>query len=145
MRTSFTSEDVTNIVRAIFNGNLEQSRASAGKIAYTNPNSEDIVLINESDGTQTIVDLAKYLNIEFYSWKDRLVEVKDQEFDTRLSVLEEWVKSLNFSMDKAYALVESGDAEFTASQDIDSAVIRGKITFLMQTNKISHVTSFSFS
>ena len=39
MRTIFTSQDIKNIIRNIFNGNLTQYKASNGKIAYENPNS----------------------------------------------------------------------------------------------------------
>lgn len=139
MRTIFTITDLKNIVDTIFNGNLWQSKYSNGAIAYTNSNSEPILLTDE-DGNATEKDIAQYLNIKFYSWKERLVE-KDNSHnnDTPYSVFEDWVESLNFSMDEAYALVEKIDEEVTASQDIDSATITGKITFLIQSNKVANL------
>lgn len=144
MRTIFTSEDVKNIVENIFNGNLKQSKFSNGKIEYKNPNSEQIILIDEDNGKQEKYDLAKYLNIDFYNWKNRLVRVSDNpNFDKQLSVVDDWVKSLNFSMNEAYALVEVIDEEDTASQDIDSASIMGRITFIIQTNKVYNLDYYT--
>ena len=141
MRTLFTSQDIKNIIRNIFNGNLAQYKASNGKIAYENPNSEKIVLIDEDDGTRTEKDLAQYLDIRFYSWKNRLIEKGDQSLvdEPQLSTYETWVQSLNFSMKESYGLVELIDEEVTASQDIDSATKIGRITFLVQTDKISNL------
>ena len=42
-------------------------------------------------------------------------------------------------MNEAYALVEKIDEEVTVSQDIDSAVITGKITFIVQTDKLKNL------
>ena len=141
MRTIFTSQDIKNIIRNIFNGNLAQYKASNGKIAYENPNSEKIVLIDEDDGTKTEKDLAQYLDIRFYSWKNRLIEKGDQSLadEPQLSTYETWVQSLNFSMKESYGLVELIDEDVTASHDIDSATKVGRITFLVQTDKISNL------
>lgn len=141
MRTIFMTEDVKNIVENIFNGNLAQYRASKGSIAYNNPNSENILLIDEDDGSQKQVDLAEYLNIKFYNWKERLVSKDDRDLEERqqLTVFDDWVQSLNVSMNESYALVEKIDEEVTASQDIDSATILGKITFLVQADKIQNL------
>lgn len=142
MRTIFSTSDIKNIIDKIFNGNLWASKFSNGKIAYENPNSETIILIDEETGKQTEFDLAKYLNIEFYKWKDRLISVDEQPLNEnggKLSVLEDWVRSLNFSMNQAYALVEKVDSEVTSSQDIDSATIMGRITFLIQADKVNNL------
>ena len=140
MRTNFTIEDMKNIIDNIFNGNLWQSKVSNGSIGYVNPNSEKILLIDENSGSQTDVDLAEYLNIRFYSWKQRLVEKGKDELELPpLSVFEDWVQSLNFSMNESYALVERIDEEITASQDIDSAIYMGKVTFLVQTDKVKNL------
>lgn len=141
MRTIFTIEDIKNIIENIFNGNLKQSRLSNGTISYSNPNSETIRLVDEDDGTFKDVDIAEYLNVSFYNWKERLVSKSDESIDDQptLSVFETWVQSLNFSMNEAYALVEKIDEEVTASQDIDSSTITGKITFLIQTDKIKNL------
>lgn len=141
MRTIFTSSDIKNIMRNIFNGNLAQYKLSKGSVEYKNPNSEQIVLIDEDDGTKTTTDLAQYLDIRFYSWKNRLVEKSEHSLvdEPQLSVYEDWVQSLNFSMKESYALVELLDEEVTASQDIDSATKIGRITFLVQTDKINNL------
>ena len=135
------TEDVKHIIDQVFNGNLMQHKISNGTIPYENPNSEKIILIDEDDGTRTEKDLAEYLNIKFYSWKERLVSKGEDGLDDepQLSVFENWVQSLNFSMNEAYALVEKIDEEVTASQDIDSATIIGKITFLIQADKIKNL------
>lgn len=141
MRTIFTTEDLKDIIETIFNGNLNQYRASKGSIEYKNPNSEKILLIDEYDNSQEEKDLAEYLNIKFYNWKDRLVS-KSDDYDfnrENLSVFDSWVQSLNFSMNESYALVEKLDEEVTASQDIDSATITGRITFLIQSDKVKNL------
>lgn len=141
MRTIFMTEDIKNIIETIFNGNLAQFRASKGTIPYSNQNSEKILLVDEDDGTTIEKDLAEYLNIHFYNWKQRLVSKDDKTLEERsnLAVFDDWVESLNLSMNETYALVEKIDEEVVASQDIDSATITGKITFLVQTDKIKNL------
>ena len=141
MRTIFTIEDVKDIVEKIFNGNLAQHKLSKGAIPYENKNSEQILLIDQDNGNKTEIDLAEYLNIRFYNWKERLVSRDDRSIneDPALSVFETWVQSLNFSMNEAYALVEKLDEEVTASQDIDSSTIIGKVTFLIQADKVKNL------
>ena len=133
MRTNFNTEDVKNIIDEIFNGNMWVSRASKGSIIYENPNSEEITLIDPDDHSRRNDDLAQYLNICFYNWKERLNEV------SRAGDFGEWVKSLNYSMNKSYALVEKVDEEATPSQDIDNATIIGRVTFLVQADKLKNL------
>lgn len=141
MRTIFTTEDLKNFIEQVFNGNLRKSELSNGAIAYANENSEQIYLINEDDGEKSAVDLAKYLNINFYSWKERLAEKTNLGIDANpeLSKFEDWVQSLNFSMNEAYALVEKIDEEIVTSQDIDSSTISARVTFLIQADKIKNL------
>lgn len=139
MRTIFTIEDVKNIMENIFNGNLWKYKLSKGEIEYENPNSEKILFIDNDTGAQTEKDLAEYLNIHFYNWKNRLVEKGEGLEGNPLSPFETWVESLNFSTNEAYALIERIDEEVTASQDIDSAAYMGKMTFLIQTDKIKNL------
>lgn len=142
MRTNFTVEDVKFIVENLFNGNLSAFLVSNGAIQYKNPNSENILLIDADSGEQEQVDLAQYLNLDFYVWRNRLVEQKSHGAGVDAPVLTpygDWVQSLNFSMNNAYALVETTDMEVTASQDIDNASISARITFLIQTNKINNL------
>lgn len=146
MRTIFTTEDIKNIVETIFNGNLAQYRASKGAIPYSNENSEKIVIIDEESGeVAQEVDLAEYLNISFYNWKQRLIDTSDdrEREGQRISVFEAWLDSLNFSLNKGYALVEVIDEEVVASQDIDSSAIVGRITFLVQADKIKNLEYYN--
>ena len=133
MRTNFSTEDVKNIFEEIFNGNLRAYKASKGAITYENPNTEKISLKDEIDGTSQITDLAEYLDVHYYCWKHRLDE------KGRVETFDSWVQSLNFSMNEAYALVECLDEEATPSQDIDNATIIGRITFLVQANKVANL------
>lgn len=119
MRTIFLTEDILQLV----------------KTAYGKLNTEPIVIVDSDTGEQTETDTVKYLNLQFYSWKDRLVDSRDI-FDGQTSVFENWVDSLNSSMNEAYGLVEITSEENVASQSIDSGVIRAKITFLIQADKI---------
>ena len=140
MRTNFNTEDVKNIIEEIFNGNLRAYKASKGAITYENPNSEKILMKDEIDGTSKTADLAEYLDIHFYNWKERLNEKqKGNVFENWEGNFDEWVAGLNFSMNETYALVERVDEEVTPSQDIDNATIIGRITFLVQANKIKNL------
>lgn len=139
MRTRFTGEDLRNLIDQIFNGNLWQSKVPNSGVLYQNENSEEIVFIDE-DGTETKGDLAEYLNIHFYNWKQRLVDKGSNDFpNSPYYIVDDWVSSLNMSMNEAYALVEKTDEEVTASQDIDAATLYGKVTFLIQSNKVSNL------
>ena len=122
MRTKFTLEDVKDIVSQIYNND---------------DNSEEISIKNE-DGEETISDLATYLNIKFYTWKHRLVEKQDMD-----DSFGAWLNSLNISMKESYALVEKVDEEVVASQDIDSGTIQGRITFLVQTDKLVNLEYYN--
>lgn len=137
-KTNLNTNDVKNILEQIFNGNLAKHRASLGKIAYENANSEKIILTDEGDGTQTEFDLAQYLDLRFYSWKNRLID-NENPIASPFSAFESWIESLNKSMDSSYALVELVDSEITPSQDIDSATLTGTITIIAQTNKIANL------
>lgn len=137
MRTIFTTEDIKNIVDTAFNGNLWQYKATKGAVEYENPNSENILLTEADTGFQEEKDLAEYLGVGFYTWKNRLAEksnllVQDTSFMS-------WIESLNGSMNEAYALVECIDSEAVPSQDIDSATFIGKITYVIQADKAANL------
>ena len=139
MRTILTSEDIKNIVENVFNGNLRESERDSS-ISYSNPNSEDIVLVDEDGQEQEKVDIAKYLNVYFYNWKKRVVDTDDKYYgENQYSEFNSWVESLNLSLNQAYALVEVVDEEAVVSQDIDSSTKVGRVTFIMQTNKIKNL------
>ena len=118
MRTILTSEDVKNIVIGAFN-----------------ENNEEIIIRNADTGEQTTKDLVSYLNIEFYNWKDRVVEISN----TQLQNFDDFAESMLVSMNRAFALVELVDEEVVVSQDIDSATKEGKITFFIQADKVKNL------
>lgn len=124
MKTILTNEDVKNIVEKAFE-----------------ENSEKIVLVQEDSNERKEVELADFLNVKFYAWKERLSSIDD--FDNienpQTSYVDAWIKSLNFSLNEAYALVEIDKEDNVTSNDIDSATISGKITFLIQDDKIEHL------
>lgn len=124
MRTLFTSYDIKEIIKKIFKDN-----------------SEKIMLIDEDAGTETQKELVDYLNIKFYSWKNRIVEKSEHSLTDEpvVTAYDDWVQSLNLSMGESYALVELVDEEVTASQDIDSATKIGRITFIIQADKITNL------
>jgi len=122
MRTLFTAEDMLDFVNQIFNGD-----------EY----SEKALLIDADDGEQQEVNLADYLNVHFYSWKERIVSV-DRRTGNSLT-FDDWVQSLNYSLKDSYGLVEIVNEEPTVSQTIDGGTIRGRITFLIQTDKIKNL------
>ena len=116
MKIILTNDDVRNIVDTIFN-----------------EKDEKIILI---DGEEREVYISEYLNIHFYSWKNRLAE-KENPFDA-------WVDSLNYSIDESYALVELVDCETTPSVDIDNATLSGRISFLVQADKVKNLDYYVF-
>lgn len=138
MRSVLTTEDVKRIIEQTFNGNLREYLLSGKTITYTNENSEEVLLV-EDDGAQTKVDLAEALNVYFYSWKNRLVEKGNPYLTPQYSTFDDWVLSLNFSMNESYCLVEITREEATQSQDIDNGTKEGKLTFLIQANKIKNI------
>lgn len=141
MRTTFTMEDIKNIVEDVFNGNLKASNLSGGKIPYVNKNSEEVIFIDENSGLKKGKDLAQYLNIDFYAWKERLIEKQGKLYEDEgdIQSFDAWVESLNFSQNESYALVEVYDEEATTSQDMDNATITGRVSFIIQSNKISNL------
>ena len=139
MRTNFTLEDSKLLVETIYNGNLAQSRASGGAIPYLNENSENIRLLDEYGNFLGEKDLAEYLNIKFYTWRNRVV---DSEAGKKVP-FESWVESLDFSLNEAFALVEITDNKAVASQDIDGAQITGRVTIVIQANKVANLDYYA--
>ena len=120
MRTVFTTVDIKNILSNAFSSN-----------------TEDIILTDEN-GTKTKEDIVSYLNIDFYSWKDRQNEVVSSDYDY-LNIYQDWLASLENSMERAFALVEFDTIESIPSVDMENGDISGRITFLIQSNKIENL------
>ena len=139
MRTNFTLEDVKGLVETIYNGNLKQSRISGGSIPYANENSEQIALYDEYGRALGEKDLAEYLNLHFYTWRNRVVDSEAGKTEP----FEAWVDSLNGSLNDAYALVEITNTTAVASQDIDGAQITGRVTIIIQANKVANLDYYA--
>lgn len=121
MKTILTTNDICNFIGTIFA-----------------ENSEPIGITNEYSGEREEKDIAKYLNIKFYAWKNRVIEKGDDQYINPMYMdYDTWVQSLNLSMDESYALVEMQDEEVTVSKDIDSCNKIGQITFLVQSDKMT--------
>ena len=104
MRTTFTAEDMKLIIGNIFASD-----------------DEDMIATSAIDGEQERKKIRDYLNVDFYTWKNRVVG--EEPFDA-------WQKSIDVSLNKAYGLVEVTDASAVASQDIDSGSVTAKVTVL---------------
>ena len=141
MRTIFTVNDMKNVLDDIFNGNLFASKLSKGEIPYVNNNSEEVIFVDEGTGIQKGQDLAQYLNVKFYAWKERLVEKENTLYEDEedLQTIDAWLQSLNFSQNESYALVEILDEDATPSEDLDNATITGRVSFIVQANKIANL------
>jgi hypothetical protein len=112
-----TNNDIKNLFENIFKSN-----------------TENILLKHEPDGEEETIDLYTYLNLNLYAWKQRLIEVKSEYKEYG-----DWVKSLDYSLNQIYGLVETENEEITTSQDIDSVSKHGSINFLVPSNKIQNL------
>lgn len=117
MRTQITTEDLKDIFLQVFRQN-------------------DETFIREDEETrerqeQSFVD---YFNIDFYAWKNRVIQEENQFLP-----FDDFVSQIETSLNRAYGLVEITDASATPSQDMDSATIMGKVTFLIQADKIANL------
>lgn len=138
MRTLLTIEDIKNVVEIIFNGNLSKTTIDSG--SYYNENTEKIKIINQDTKEESFVDLAQYLNINFYTWRNRMVESDNKGYESTPFIdFDTWLYSLNDMMRRTYGLVDFIDESVTSSQDIDFFVKKAQITFLVQVDKIKNL------
>lgn len=122
MRTLFTNEDMSNLLQDVFN-----------------ENTIDVTLIDADTQEKTDSDMVSYLNVEFYNWWRHATTSVEDRIENGTNVFEAWKDSLNYSMDKSFALIEQTDEETIASQDIVGATIRGRTTFLCNADKITNL------
>lgn len=139
MRSNFTLEDIKRIVETLYNGNLAQYKATNGSVEYFNENSEKILLKDEYGKTIGEQDLAQYLNLHFYTWRNRVVDAGKGE----LLPFDAWIDSLNASMNDAYVLIERTNDQAVSSQDIDGGQITGRATVLIQANKVANLDYYA--
>lgn len=126
MRNIFSNEDMKNFLEDIFKNN-----------SY-NETIEDV-----KTGVQKQVDMATYLNIKFYSWWNQEQTMVDNLMDEGADIREAWKNSLKLSLNQSYALVEQLDEESIVSEDIDGATIKGRITFMINANKVSNLEAYT--
>ena len=126
MRNIFSNEDMKTFLEDIFKNN-----------SY-NETIEDI-----NTGVQKEVNVVNYLNINFYSWWKQDPTTIEQLMDEGGDIREAWKNSLQYSMDKSYALVEQLDEESIVSEDIDGATIKGRITFMINANKVANLEAYT--
>ena len=122
MRTIFTNEDMSSLLQDVFNDN-----------------TIDVTLIDADTEEKTESDMVSYLNVEFYTWWRHATSSAEDRIDSGANVFESWKDSLNYSMDKSFALIEQTDEETISSQDIVGATILGRTTFLINANKVSNL------
>lgn len=139
MRTNLTLEDVKRLIEELYNGNMAKVRATGGQTPYVNENSENISLTDEYGNSLGEKDLAQYLNLHFYTWRNRVVDSEAGKTEP----FEAWVESLNGSMNDSYALVELTNTTAVASQDIDGATITGRVTIIIQANKVANLDYYA--
>ena len=124
MKKQYTSYELMQIVNGIF----------------SDDNNDFSLTITDSDSTETQVDsIEEYLNIEFYTYKKDLKEIINAD---DLDGLNHWVISLNESMNKSYGLVELTSNNPITALDINGGNVDGRITLLMQVNKVANLEYF---
>ena len=118
MRTILTNYDTKNLIQGLFN------------------ESDETITIKDSNGNIVKeMSLLEYLNIDFYVWKNRLVETQNNGS----LPIEEYIISMGETLTQSLALVELNDSTIVKSQDIDSATLSGTITFLVQSDKLANL------
>lgn len=123
MRSLFTTDDIKFFLEQIF----------------ANEEYNEKIILTEN-GEQKEIGLADYLGIDLYSWKDRVAET--DKYTMQETPLETYIQQLNESVGKIIGLVEYTNNMAVASQDIDSGTLLGRITFLVDSNKIKNLDYF---
>ena len=122
MRSFFSNEDMATLLTDVFKNN-----------------TLDVTLIDEDTQEETQSDMVSYLSVEFYTWWNHAQSaIQDMQYSGQ-SIRDAWKESLNYSIGKSYALIEQTDEETIASEDIVGASVYGRITFMIDANKISNL------
>ena len=122
MRAFFSNEDMANLLIDVYK-----------------KNTIDVDLVDEVTQTKTASDMVSYLNVNFYKWWDHVQTAMEEDRDLGRGIRESWKNSIKYSTDKSYALIEQLDEETILAQDISGATILGRITFLINANKVSNL------
>ncbi len=100
-------------------------------------NSKKVEIIEQPYNESKVVDFYDYFDFEIYSWKNRIVKKESEEYG-----YEDWVDSLNFSLDRTYGLVEIINDEVVPSADLDISTKSVKVSFLVPVNKIENLENY---
>lgn len=122
MTTSFINSEIRDIFKNMFESN-----------------DYNIYIHNEDSGEETTTSIVDYLNVDFYSWRNRVVDIDAEH--TQIP-FQSWVESIEDSMNDAYGLVEIQDETTQISADIDNGTIDCKITFMVNSNKIEQLEAY---
>ena len=122
MRAFFSNKDMAKLLEDVYK-----------------ENTIGVDLIDEETGDKTESDIVSYLNIDFYTWWQHAKTAVEELLDNGGNIRESWKQSLNYSVGKGYALIEQTDEETIQSQDISGATILGRITFMVEANKITNL------
>ena len=122
MRAFFSNEDMANLIKDIFNQNT-----------FT------VDLVDEVTQTRTESDIVSYLGINFATWWEHVQTAVEDDMDRGMGIRESWKRSIEKSIGKSFALIEQLDEETITAQDFSGATISGRVTFLIDANKISNL------
>lgn len=122
MRAFFSNEDMANLLVDVYN-----------------ENTLPVTLIDEVEDTRTDVDMVSYLDIKFETWWHHAQTAIEELAENGGNIRESWKQSLNSKLGESYALIEQLDEETITSQDIVGATIMGRITFMIDANKVKNL------
>ncbi len=122
MRSYFTNEDIKNLIEDVYKDN-----------------TIEVDLKDEETGEKTPVDMVEHLGIKFYSWWNHEQSAVEALINNGGDIQEAWKDSITDSIGKGAALIEQLDEETILSQDIEGGTLLGRITFLVDANKITEL------
>lgn len=102
-------------------------------------NGYGIYVKNEDTNEEETMPIVDFLNVQFYSWRNRVVDI---DAERRQIPYQSWVESIEMSMNDAYGLVEIQDETTQISADIDNGTIDCKVTFMINSNKIEQLETY---
>ncbi len=123
MKRQYTNYELKELVKSIFEDEN---------------NDFSITAEDENEEITSAPSIVDYLNIEFYSYKKDLrtgdyLDVYDTDS------INNWVKSLNVSMNKGFASVELTNNTPMTAYDLDGGTVNGKVSIIIQTDRVANL------